>query len=184
MIYFIYDKVNKAIKIGRAGDPKRRLTSLQIGSVSKLTMLGILPGDAREEGDLHRRFASDRIRGEWFRESPAILSYIESSSAEHLAPFMELADLEPRLLDLLYEARSFKPAPKFCANEVWYGYRGSGFPGIKPRLSQLVGWFQSSGGKLRTKEAYDIAYEAIYGALPHCQPGCSCQVLMEALLNL
>ena len=38
------------------------------------------------ERALHARFAADRISGEWFRKSPALLALIDEIKAEALAP--------------------------------------------------------------------------------------------------
>jgi hypothetical protein len=60
----------------------------------------------------------------------------------------------------------------FCANANWYGYSG---PGLKEKLCQLVGWeAKTDDPRLKTNEAYDVAYEAIYEALPDCRGRCSC----------
>jgi hypothetical protein len=93
--------------------------------------------------------------------------------------FVQLAALEPRLNDLLAEARAYHADtdPDFCANAVWYGYPGFG-TGIKPRLCKLVGWGSGQCGYLRTKEAYDLAYETIYQALPDCRGRCACSAIL------
>jgi len=57
------------VKIGMAAEPRQRLSGLQTGSPIELTLLAA--GAAEEpkaaEKELHRRYADDRIRGEWFR---------------------------------------------------------------------------------------------------------------------
>ena len=85
-----------------------------------------------------------------------------------------LVAAEPRLADLLAEARRERPDDdgRCCANEAWFGWRGR--PGIKPRLVRLVGWHaESSDPALGTVDAYDLAYKTIYAALPDCA-GCGC----------
>jgi hypothetical protein len=86
-----------------------------------------------------------------------------------------LTRLEPRLRDLLAEARShhLNRSLDFCANAVWYGYLGFR-PGLKARLVRLVGCRAEKGGDLRTSEAYDLAYQTIYQALPDCRGWCTC----------
>jgi hypothetical protein len=93
--------------------------------------------------------------------------------------FRGLAKLEPRLRDLLTEARSHHKNRDaiFCANAVWYGYPGFR-PGLKSRLSRLVGWRAEQGGDLRTSAAYDLAYQTIYQALPDCRGRCPCSVIL------
>jgi hypothetical protein len=87
--------------------------------------------------------------------------------------FAALAELEPRLLELLAEARAHHGSrdPDFCANAFWYGYPGHR-PGLKGRLCRLVGCTAEKGGDLRTPAAYDVAYHTIYWALPDCCGRC------------
>lgn len=88
----------------------------------------------------------------------------------------DLVRREPRLADLLNEARAVtsRGDPHFCANAVWFGYPGSGYPGLKPRLVELVGWEAESGDPvLHTEVAYDVAYHTVYDALPTCRR-CGC----------
>jgi hypothetical protein len=93
--------------------------------------------------------------------------------------FQALANREPRLRDLLAEATAHHAnrEPVFCANAVWYGYPGFE-PGFKSRLCRLVGHTAEQGGDLRTSEAYDVAYETIYQALPDCRGRCRCSVFL------
>jgi hypothetical protein len=89
--------------------------------------------------------------------------------------FKDLVALEPRLQPLLDEARSYHentPAD-FCGNAVWYGYHDQA-RGLKERMSRLVGYaVPRSVGILSTEDAYDVAYETIYEALPYCRE-CGC----------
>jgi hypothetical protein len=91
-----------------------------------------------------------------------------------------LARREPRLRGLLAEARAHHSnrAAVFCANAVWYGYPGFR-PGLKARLSRLVGWMAQPEGDLRTCEAYDVAYQTIYRTLPDCRGRCQCSVFLD-----
>lgn len=80
----------------------------------------------------------------------------------------ELTGLEPRLNRLFLEAQMVNgDEGQFCANHVW-------FHSFKPILVELVGW--ERGGppvELMTEEAYDLAYDKIYNALPPCRD-CGC----------
>ncbi len=84
--------------------------------------------------------------------------------------FDELAALEPRLAALLAEAQGYHATrPRgFCANAVFYGYPGHR-PGLKRRLSELVGHVSDREGVLGTSDAYDVAYHTVYQALPDCK---------------
>jgi len=57
------------VKIGMAAEPRQRLSGLQTGSPVELTLLaaGAAEKPKAAEKELHRRYADDRIRGEWFR---------------------------------------------------------------------------------------------------------------------
>jgi hypothetical protein len=65
-IYFIRRGWNGPIKIGWALDPWRRLGELQIGSATRLRLIGIWPGTMADEHELHKQLAEHRTRGEWF----------------------------------------------------------------------------------------------------------------------
>jgi hypothetical protein len=105
--------------------------------------------------------------------------------------FNDLVALEPRLAHLLTEARSHKPSRKFCANEAWYGYFG--FSGLKGKLLRLVGWGRETPPDgatdaakeetLKSSQAYDVAYETVYRALPDCGPECVCQRVMQTMVG-
>lgn len=65
MIYIIH--CDGYCKIGYTrGSPRERLSQLQVGSPHEMTLMSITPGDLQTEADLHRAFASKRVRGEWF----------------------------------------------------------------------------------------------------------------------
>jgi hypothetical protein len=80
-----------------------------------------------------------------------------------------MVEIEPRLNALWLEACtvSSKYKKHFCANSFWYGY-GSPEQGFKGRVSKLAG-FDAANPKLRGMDAYSIAYEKIYKALPDCR---------------
>ena len=91
------------------------------------------------------------------------------------APTWEaLVEREPRLGDLLAEARAVRgEGPTFCANAVWYGYPGHR-PGLKRRMTRLVGFLaERPDPLLRGPLAYEVAYRALYRALPDCRR-CGC----------
>jgi hypothetical protein len=71
VIYLIRNKANGYVKIGFSKDPWARLASLQTGSSDDLVLLGKTSGSLEMEANLHQAFRTKRIRGEWFRLSPA-----------------------------------------------------------------------------------------------------------------
>ena len=79
-VYFI--QFLDAIKIGFAHWPEQRFNTLNISFPYEATMLGKLPfrnrGSAqRYEKNLHTRFASLRLKGEWFRAEQQLLDHIK-----------------------------------------------------------------------------------------------------------
>lgn len=78
-----------------------------------------------------------------------------------------LAEAVPELAQLEREARAVRSFPGFCANAVWYGYRGGGF---KDAVLRLVGWgAEGQPAWLKTRQAYDLAYDHLYQLLPDCR---------------
>lgn len=63
-------------KIGISSDVAHRIQAVSIQNACSLTLVLEYPGTRRDEAELHRRFQADRLRGEWFRESPALLAWI------------------------------------------------------------------------------------------------------------
>ncbi len=74
----------------------------------------------------------------------------------------EMTTIEPRLKELLKQASTHKGKPGFCANEAWIN------GGLKDQLCKLVGW-DAMNYLLRTENAYNTAYDKVYGALPGCE---------------
>ncbi len=83
MIYFIQAGLGGPIKIGMAGDIAVRLETLQIAHHEVLTLLGVMPGYRPTEREVHRRFAVDHIRGEWYAPSNALLVFIAEMRLKH-----------------------------------------------------------------------------------------------------
>lgn len=73
-VYLIQVGSEGAVKIGFAASTQRRLRALQTGNPDELRLLRTIEGGQREEKWLHKRFASQRLRGEWFRFSADMLT--------------------------------------------------------------------------------------------------------------
>jgi hypothetical protein len=96
--------------------------------------------------------------------------------------WQQLVKLEPRLADLLEEAKAYhksRPAT-YCNLETWYGPNG-----LKNKVCELVGWYrgryEAATGFLRaaadeaptadilfSQDAYNVAYDTVSNALPSC----------------
>ncbi len=83
-VYFFQieiDGLPGPIKIGKCSSPDRvrlRLCGVQIGSPWPMKVLGVIPSAPSDmEERLHAKFASFRMRGEWFEADRALLKYIK-----------------------------------------------------------------------------------------------------------
>jgi len=75
MVYFITD--GEFIKIGKANDPIERMRTMQTGNARELKMLGYYEDyDEELEGYMHKIFAKDRVRGEWFKPSKDLYRFL------------------------------------------------------------------------------------------------------------
>jgi hypothetical protein len=79
-VYFVQD--GDAIKIGRASDVKRRLSSMQTSNSRPLTLLKVVRAVDCDELDLHKRFEHLRIppTREWFRMTEELQHFISGLS--------------------------------------------------------------------------------------------------------
>ena len=82
MLYFMRCTTCDLIKIGISGDYRKRRVELERRTGHTLDVMGIEWADAWVEAQVHKMFRVDRVRGEWYRESDAILAYI----AKHCQP--------------------------------------------------------------------------------------------------
>lgn len=81
--YFVQSVDGGPIKIGfTSKDPEERLRALQVGSPTKLRIVGLVPGNREKE--LHDRFVGGHSHGEWFTPSKALLAFIDAEASSHL----------------------------------------------------------------------------------------------------
>jgi hypothetical protein len=85
--------------------------------------------------------------------------------------WQELVAIEPRLGELLdaVVAADDGAAPRFCADVEWSRR-------FKQQLWRLVGFMaRKDNEKLRSTQAYDLATQKCFAALPPCRGGCGCE---------
>jgi hypothetical protein len=83
-VYYIQDLSNGNIKIGHTGqDPEKRMANLQTGCSGELVLLrkDFVQKMIASEQSQHGRFKGDRIRGEWFLPSSALMDFIRGKHA-------------------------------------------------------------------------------------------------------
>ena len=77
-VYFIQSVVGGPIKIGVSYCPEFRLVDLQHFSPFELKIIAVISnGGYEKERGLHKRFAKNRLHGEWFKPNSEILNYIK-----------------------------------------------------------------------------------------------------------
>lgn len=79
-VYFVTARDVDLVKIGYAFNPLARYRHLRTSSPIELRLEGAIPGGFDKERELHKRYAKERMRGEWFRITPAIEAEIEAST--------------------------------------------------------------------------------------------------------
>ena len=79
-LYFI--RAGHAVKIGHTTNIAKRLLKMQVDNHEPVDCLVLLRGCGHEERRWHEMFAADRIRGEWFKWTPALQAEVERLRAE------------------------------------------------------------------------------------------------------
>lgn len=70
MVYFIGAYGFRFLKVGHtSGGLAKRFSSLQIGNPEELCVYAVLDGGRVVEQEVHKRFARNHERGEWYRHS-------------------------------------------------------------------------------------------------------------------
>lgn len=96
VVYFILcqDKV----KIGVTINVRSRFSHLQCSSPEKLTLLKYVKGDCGVEAIIHRLFAEQHVRGEWYQYDEDLADFIESLDDKH--SLFELLHRKERMRNL------------------------------------------------------------------------------------
>jgi hypothetical protein len=111
-VYFVHEIGMGAIKIGITGrGVDDRIQRMVTNTPHILTLLAVIEGDRKFETELHFRFASARIRGEWFRPVPELLAYIEEVKRLPVRDIRgEMADLVSSLIPSTIKVSSHENA--------------------------------------------------------------------------
>ena len=91
----------------------------------------------------------------------------------------DLVSLEPRLTGLQREMKvvvreSMKKGESLDVLALWYG-GDDATPGVKEKLSRLVGYDRTDHSVLGTETAYDVAYEKLFDELNQLVKSASCR---------
>lgn len=83
-LYFLLNPALGIIKIGIARNVGKRRIALEQACGVPLVVLRVVPGGALFEKDLHNAFAPQRLRGEWFAPSEALLELANGTEPIHM----------------------------------------------------------------------------------------------------
>lgn len=87
LIYFV--GFGDSVKIGFTTNFPKRLKALQTTLPERLTVYVTMLGTTDAERSLHNQFAPDRLTGEWFRLSDAVLAFIKETRARIISGDLE-----------------------------------------------------------------------------------------------
>ena len=65
-VYIVRAEGDSPVKVGRAVDVPKRISTLQTGNPRRLELLRVMPGGVELEAQLHLRLRESRMQGEWF----------------------------------------------------------------------------------------------------------------------
>jgi predicted GIY-YIG superfamily endonuclease len=82
-VYFISNQRKTVVKIGIANDPTKRLKTFQTANHEKLIILKVIKVNNRTkafelETALHQKFKKFHIRGEWFKLTRTVETFMEN----------------------------------------------------------------------------------------------------------
>lgn len=167
-VYFIRAGEDGPIKIGIAFNPYLRLDELQTGNPYRLRLIGARPGGLADERGLHRTFAADRLEGEWFKPTEALLALVARHEppteaavlSRGAARWGDLARHEHLLERVINEAKSEgrRQNPILCRDDLWRNK-------YKPALTVIN----------RSAEFMELAREQVRQAIAPCRPYCRCK---------
>jgi Meiotically up-regulated gene 113 len=84
-VYFIQGEITRRYKIGYSRSPLTRIELHQCGSPDRLFVRGLMVAEWSMESKIHRKFARDRVHGEWFEPSEMLEKFIlEQCSLESM----------------------------------------------------------------------------------------------------
>lgn len=83
-VYFI--RMRDLIKIGYAAAIKQRVSAIADIMPYPVELLHHIPGDRFSEEYHHWKFGHLRVKGEWFKDDPELLDYIQSLKEQIRTP--------------------------------------------------------------------------------------------------
>lgn len=121
VVYFIRSGDTGLVKIGRTDNVQRRLSELQTGNHSKVTLAYVVAGSSHEERKLHYRFKRHRERGEWFREEGGLADFLANKNLTPPEPSSDRVNSVPSLALLTGHVRGYCTTRSLRLDLLHYG---------------------------------------------------------------
>lgn len=159
-VYFVGGDFDR-VKIGFTADwsPEGRAGQLQTGSPVPLRVLAYAPGDETDERELHRAFSRERLHGEWFIASAALIELVARvAETRSLAGWKELID---------HPALKWRPLPKH-ESSVLRPMPGRAQMKLPPWRELITAWPSDSDAEHITHIVHDeFGYSTTVGWRAH-----------------
>lgn len=145
-VYFLRCDSSGLIKIGVSTNVAHRVSAIQSGSPTQMTLLATEEGGQEREKQLHDTYAEHRVRGEWYRPTDELLDYI--SDQEQPSGPKERKTLDSKLLDrFAADCVSAKTTPRKVL-------RAAG-------IHESLWWKWATGRVSPTLKSYETAVETL-----------------------
>lgn len=108
-VYFIRAGEDGPVKIGHAVRPRERRNVVQSYHWMPLQIIRLIKGGLSTEAEMHKIFAANRIRGEWFHFHPDMLTVGEEAVGEYVPP-----SSQPLVKQIIAKAGGFSAVALRC----------------------------------------------------------------------
>lgn len=102
-VYFILDRDNDRVKIGHSRNPWKRLRQLQTGSSAKLSLIGVIAGNADVEKRLHSDMREHNVHREWFSGGSDAVDWLHRQTGGNPICRMVILFAPAREIDVWWE---------------------------------------------------------------------------------
>lgn len=92
VVYILYSHIHQAIKVGYASDISSRISTIQISTPEKLSLMFTFEGGKELEQYFHERLKPFHIRGEWFKYNNLVKDFLLKYQEHQLEFFKSESD--------------------------------------------------------------------------------------------
>ena len=160
VVYILYSHVHQAIKVGYASDISSRISTIQISTPEKLSLMFTFEGGKELEQYFHDRLKQFHIKGEWFKYNQFVKDFLLKYQQQQFEFFS--FELDEKFKENIHISEN--EVEEAILNVVGSFTRKFSIPEIKKRLPSLQlsskeiesfllerGWKVTQYGTCRTK---------------------------------